>query len=186
MYLNSSNALTWVTGAENASPSPPDFPGSGTPICYVYCKTTMTKIVNYEDSGSNPNEGYIYRDIRPVFSIVTPKRTILFHIPGDMETGDQKFNVRIPCAGIITRAEARIDTAPVGADLIFDININGVTIWTAQGDRVKIIDGSANGNQISFDVTSLAAGDILTVDIDQIGVATPGADTDLHLEFMPL
>lgn len=66
LYLNSAGALAWLTGVEAGAPAAPSFAGyAGIPICLVYCKTTMTKIVNYEDTGANPNEGYIYKDIRP-------------------------------------------------------------------------------------------------------------------------
>ena len=74
LYLNSAGSLAWVTGTEGASPAEPTFPTDFIPICLVYCKTTMTKIVNYEDKDANPNEGYIYLDVRPLFCI--PQITI--------------------------------------------------------------------------------------------------------------
>lgn len=70
LYLNAAGALTWITGTEAASPSAPDYEKDGIPICLVYCKTTMTKIVNYEDKDANPLHGYIYRDIRPFMRYV--------------------------------------------------------------------------------------------------------------------
>lgn len=71
LYVNSSGALAWVTGTEAASPAAPNFGLAGVPICYVYCKTTMTKIVNYEDKDANPTHGYIYQDIRPNYSFIS-------------------------------------------------------------------------------------------------------------------
>lgn len=69
LYLTPLGALAWVPGSELGSPVPPAFTYAGIPICYVYCKTTMVKIVNYEDKDAFPNEGYIYRDLRPAGSL---------------------------------------------------------------------------------------------------------------------
>lgn len=70
LYLNAAGVLTWITGAEAPAPVAPNYEKDGIPICLVYCKTTMTKIVNYEDKDANPSEGYIYRDIRPFMRYV--------------------------------------------------------------------------------------------------------------------
>jgi len=68
LTISTAGALAWTTGTENASPSPPACPTNKIPICYVYCKTTMTKIVNYEDKDTYPNDGYLYRDVRPLIT----------------------------------------------------------------------------------------------------------------------
>lgn len=69
LTIDSSGTLAWTTGSEGASPTAPDCPAGKMPICYIYCKTTMTKIVNYEDKDANPNEGYIYKDVRPFLNM---------------------------------------------------------------------------------------------------------------------
>ncbi len=69
LVLNQSNALEWVTGAEASSPAEPTFPTDKLPICLVYCRTTMAKVVDFEDAAANPNEAYIYKDVRPLISI---------------------------------------------------------------------------------------------------------------------
>lgn len=65
--------------------------------------------------------------------------------------------------------------APTGADIIVDVNKNGTTIYTTQANR-PTVPATTNGGAISAtpDVTSLAAGDYLTVDIDQIGSTIAG------------
>jgi len=67
LCIDSSGNLSWVTGTEASSPSPDwsSVDSSKMPICLVYCKTTMAKVVDYEDKDANPNEGYIYADVRP-------------------------------------------------------------------------------------------------------------------------
>lgn len=69
LTIDSSGTLAWTHGSEAASPTPPNCPTGKIPICWIYCKTTMVKIVNYEDAGANPNEGYIYRDVRPFLNL---------------------------------------------------------------------------------------------------------------------
>ena len=67
LYLNTSDELAWVTGDQSSSPAIPRFTVAGVPICLVYCKTSMSTIVNYESKDASPDEGYLYRDIRPAF-----------------------------------------------------------------------------------------------------------------------
>ncbi|MBI4227667.1 MAG: hypothetical protein HY600_05315 [Candidatus Omnitrophica bacterium] len=70
LYLNSSGTLAIQQGTEAASPVPPTYPNlaGNLPLCEVYLKVGMTKIINFEDSGANPAEGYLYRDVRPWMS----------------------------------------------------------------------------------------------------------------------
>ena len=74
LVLNSSNTLEWITGTEASSPAEPTFPTDKIPICLVYCKIIMAKVVDYEDKDANPNEAYIYKDVRPLICI--PQITI--------------------------------------------------------------------------------------------------------------
>ena len=69
-----------------------------------------------------------------------------------------------------------VGTAPTGADLIVDININGTTIFSNQSNRPTITDGSYTGVSGTPDVVTVAPGDYLTVDTDQIGSTISGAD----------
>lgn len=71
VYLNSGGTLSITTGSEAASPSAPTYPDLATsvPICEIYHRVGETSIVNYEDKDSNPTEGYIYRDVRPLVTL---------------------------------------------------------------------------------------------------------------------
>ncbi|MCK9555022.1 discoidin domain-containing protein [bacterium] len=77
LYLNNAGDLAWCQGDEDATPVAKwsNLPDDAISICSVYCKTTMTKIVNYEDKDANSNEGYIYQDVRTLYMI--PKETDL-------------------------------------------------------------------------------------------------------------
>ncbi len=73
------------------------------------------------------------------------------------------------------------NTAPTGAAIIVDVNLNGTTIFTTQGNRPQIADGANTGESSSIDVTSFADGDYLQADIDQIGSVISGADLTVHV-----
>lgn len=83
----------------------------------------------------------------------------------------------------IAGARASVGTAPTGASLIVDINKNGTTIFTTQANRPTIaVSTNTSGNVTNMDVTTVAAGEYLTVDIDQIGSTIAGADLTVQVE----
>jgi hypothetical protein len=86
---------------------------------------------------------------------------------------------RLPIDGTYTIIGTRVmvGTAPAGANIIVDVNKNGTTIYTTQGNRPTVADGAnAGGPGTAPDIATLVAGDYLTVDIDQVGSGTAGAD----------
>lgn len=87
--------------------------------------------------------------------------------------------LRLPIDGTYTIVGTRlmVGTAPTGASLLIDVNKNGTTIYTTQGNRPSIAAGAnAGGPGAAPDVTSLVAGDYITVDIDQVGSTVAGSD----------
>lgn len=102
----------------------------------------------------------------------------------DITTGTSKTNPLIvtkTCT--LTKAYIKTTTGPTGADLIVDINKNGSTIWSTQANRLKVVAGATYGTQTSFDTTSFVEGDILTIDVDQVGSTVAGQDATVQLEF---
>jgi hypothetical protein len=100
----------------------------------------------------------------------------------DATTGTGKTNpICIPYATTITKAYINATTGPTGADYIVDINKNGSTIWATQGNRLKIVAGATSGTQTSFNTTSLVEGDLLTIDVDQVGSTIPGQSVTVLL-----
>jgi hypothetical protein len=100
-----------------------------------------------------------------------------------VSVGRQRF--QFPYACTILGVSATVDTAPTGADLIFDMNKNGTTLFTTQANRPRIVAGAnATASEVTnMDVTAFAAGDYLTVDIDQIGSTIAGSDTTLTIRY---
>jgi hypothetical protein len=108
--------------------------------------------------------------------------TPTFTITGTVAVGTNVCPaIIVPFPLTITKAFAYAKTGPTGADLIFDINKNGTTIWSTQSNRLKIAAAATSGNQTTFNTTSLAEGDILTVDVDQVGSTIAGADVTVQI-----
>jgi hypothetical protein len=86
---------------------------------------------------------------------------------------------RIPWYGgskNIARVAVQVGTAPTGAALVLDVNKNGSTIWSTQGNRVSVSAASNSATTTTFNTTALADGDYLTIDVDQIGSSVAGSD----------
>lgn len=95
-----------------------------------------------------------------------------------------KTRFRFPYAVTILGVSASIDTAPTGADVVFDVNKNGTTVFTNQANRPRILAGQNSCAEVTnMDVTSYAVGDYLTVDVDQIGSTIPGSDTTVFIRY---
>lgn len=91
-----------------------------------------------------------------------------------VDTGKGRFT--LPAAATIVGVTAAVSTAPTGASVIVDVNKNGTTIFSTQGNRPTIPASSFASSTAVPDITSLAVGDYLTVDVDQVGSTIPGAD----------
>ena len=103
--------------------------------------------------------------------------TFVLHRGENATTGINKTNkLIVDKAYTINKVYAYATTAPTGAALIFDINVNGSTIWSTQSNRIQIAAGANYGTQNTFNTTNLIEGDIINVDIDQIGSTIAGSD----------
>lgn len=62
---------------------------------------------------------------------------------------------------------ASVESAPSGGSVIIDLNKNGTTVFTTQANRPTITSTNlTSGKVTAIDVTSVADGDYLTVDVD--------------------
>lgn len=91
-----------------------------------------------------------------------------------------------PFAGDIVSVTAVVGTAPTGAALIFDIQKEGVTIFTTTANRptipVSTFESAAPGARP--DVTHFAAGDTFALLVSQIGSTVAGSDADVSIQFV--
>jgi len=130
-----------------------------------------------ESTKVNSNFSTLGTAIRPTF---------VFTVVGVLSTGTSVTPALIvPSALTIVKAYAYVKTVNTGADLILDINKNDTSIWSATpANRLTMTDGDADKytTQTIFDTTTLAEGDILSLDIDSIGSTIAGADLTVQLK----
>lgn len=93
----------------------------------------------------------------------------------DLATGTGKASFHMPYAMTLSKVKASVNTAPVGATIIVDINENGTTILSTK----LSIDASENTSETAASAavisdTNLADNSLITFDIDQVGGSTKG------------
>ena len=110
------------------------------------------------------------------------KPVLVFAVIGTLTVGtDQAPTILVPYSMTIVKAKVVVKTAPTGSSIIVDVNKNGTTIFTTQANRPEIaIDGTTDDSGTP-DVTALAENDKVTIDIDQIGSGTAGADLTVEV-----
>ena len=106
------------------------------------------------------------------------RRQAVFSQGGTLTTGTGAFRLynRDGVTHTIHTVTASVGTQPTGASILVDVNKNGTTIFTTQSNRPTIAVSTNEDESGVPDVTSWAAGDYLTVDIDQIGSTVAGAN----------
>lgn len=87
-------------------------------------------------------------------------------------TGRTYFPVGVTIDGVTIG----VGTAPTGASLIVDVNKNGTTVFTTQANRPTITAAAFASAEKVPDVTAIAAGDYVSIDVDQVGSTVAGAD----------
>jgi hypothetical protein len=92
-------------------------------------------------------------------------------------TNNAYFPFAVATALTITEVYLMVGTAPgSGKTFTVDVNKNGTTIFTTQGNRPSIADTATEDTSGVPDVTDLAKNDKLTVDIDTSTAASAVAD----------
>jgi hypothetical protein len=109
--------------------------------------------------------------------------TLVFTKLGSLSAGTNVTLVLLsPCNLTVDHVRCYAKTAPTGTAIIVDINKEGTTIFTTQANRPSIPAGQNKGAKSAApDVTALAEGDTITLDIDQVGSTTPGADLTVEV-----
>lgn len=115
-----------------------------------------------DGSWRSPNNGHLFT----------------WFVAGTLTVAAGKYRIYNDCGVTLTirSVRASVNTAPTGAAIRVDVNKNGTTIFTTQGNRPNIAISSNTSKVTSMDVTTLADGEYLTVDVDVIGSSVAGAD----------
>lgn len=107
--------------------------------------------------------------------------TFLLGIAGAVTTGANKARMVIEKNGTISKAFISAKVGPVGADLITDINLGGSTIWSTQTNRLKLTADTVTGSTTTFNTTAVVEGQLVTIDVDQVGSTVAGEEITVQL-----
>ena len=111
-----------------------------------------------------------------------PKDEITYTISGNLVAGAGAFRWYVDRDLTIENVSVCVSTAPTGSTVIFDVNKNGTTIFTNQANRPTIAISGFTDLTSTPDVTTLASGDYITVDVDQIGSTVSGANALIRIK----
>ena len=112
----------------------------------------------------------------------TQEMVLIYTVPDALAVSSGIVKFMLPIAVTIVSCRALVGTAPVGASAIFDVHKDGTTIYTTQGNRPTITTGNTDsGSWSAPDVTAFSANSYFTIDIDQIGSTTAGANLTLMI-----
>lgn len=79
--------------------------------------------------------------------------------------------------GTIVGVNVTVSAAPTGATAIFDVNINGTTIYTDQANRATIaISATESTEAAAPEAAFVTNGDLISLDCDQIGSSVAGSN----------
>ena len=92
---------------------------------------------------------------------------------------------RVPFACKIKAISIAVDIAPTGSSVIFDIHKNGTTLFTTQANRPTVAAAAVSASVALPDVTTLAAGDVLTIDCDQVGSSVASTGFTIAIAALP-
>jgi hypothetical protein len=107
----------------------------------------------------------------------------VFGVEGSLVAAAGAARLPFPVDATILGVSAAVNTAPAGADLIVDVNLNGTTIYSTQANRPTIEDAGNAADETTPDTTTIAAGDYLTVDVDQVGSSVAGSDLTVVVRY---
>lgn len=109
--------------------------------------------------------------------------TFTFTVTGTLTVGTGKARMPVHRPITIANIRANCGTAPTGAAILIDVNKNGTTLFTTQGNRTSIAVSGFADTASTPDVTTATTDDYITVDIDQIGSTIAGADLTVTIEY---
>jgi len=137
-------------------------------------------VVYHSGPADVPFQKIEFQPIAPGIVAVATYETVTFSQSGTLAAGTGTFRWYAKGAYTIVEVRASVGTAPTGAAVLVDVNKNGTTIFTGGTDRPNIAV-STNTDVGTPAVTTLADGDYLTVDIDQVGSTVAGSDLTVQI-----
>lgn len=153
-------------------------------------RAAATTILYYvEDDPTPANNGVLWIQTTPGSwaTVSTPPSpsvsSHVFSLPGGQVVRIGTMRLPFPKASTILSVMSMAGTAPTGAAHVVDVNKNGVTIFTTQGNRPSIAAGAFASVERVPNVTAVAAGQYLTVDVDAVGSIVAGSDVTVLVRY---
>lgn len=108
-------------------------------------------------------------------------RTVVFTQAYTLSAGSIPFQIRFPLAGTITGVYGYVSSAPTGASLICDVNVASTSIWNNGANRLTFTASSTTASQTTINNAAITAGQLVTVDIDQVGSIVAGDNLTINI-----
>lgn len=112
-------------------------------------------------------------------SSVNMPTVITAQVDGAIATGAAQVTIAAPFAGKVADVSAAVGTAPTDADMVLDVNVGGTSVYAAAGDQPTIAATEQAGTAAptaAAAVVDFAEGDLITIDVDQVGSTVAGSD----------
>lgn len=136
---------------------------------------TTSDVLLIEDAADSNNKKKITIGTLPV--TVSVPATLAYAVSGTLVVDtDLAFPLRPHVTFTITAVDVEVKTAPTGANIIVDVNVNGSTIFADPSDRPEIVATQFTASGGDLGTTSITSGQSVTIDVDQIGSTIAGAD----------
>lgn len=128
--------------------------------------------------------------------------TFQYSVSGTLSAAAGSVPIPVPFPCELVGVSLAVGTAPTSADILVDVNKNGTTVFSDQAKRPKVEATKTTGavgvepalaagtNYIytpyptAGPLATFAAGDKITVDVDQVGSGTAGSNLGVVLTFL--
>lgn len=151
---------------------------------YVACRncvdTCNCAIISSDGSVTITGTGTV---VDPYNVEAHPVLSATYTVPGALAVQTGAVRYYFSSAVTITNVVASVGTAPTGTSLIVDVRKNGSTIFTTTANRPTIAVSNFVDMASVPDVTAVAAGDYLTIDIVQVGSGVSGNNLVVTVEY---
>lgn len=112
------------------------------------------------------------------------KELAVFSKAGTLAVASGAGRFLFPFPATLVGVSAAVNTAATGSDIVLDVKKNGSSVFTATAQPRITAGAFATTAEIIPDVTAVASGDYITVDVLQIGSgATAGSDLTVFVHY---
>ena len=187
VYINTSGHVFRINGSMNASVGNPAWIGTAhVPALIVsnsllFNTTTVTNLMNSIESNVQaiPTSAAVYNYVA---SNASGAKFLNFLIRGNAYTNTNITQLLSPFTGTLQKVWAYANIAPTGADLTFQVNINGIPAFTNVTPTI-----AATSNQVSNYIFTAGVSNVvainnrISINVTQVGSTLPGGN-DLMIQ----